>query len=91
MVVGDIVSAVYDTTTIMEFRPAAGVGIAITILQAYAINIELTDGTANGLIANGTPNFLDMSTTKVMITNSIWLKTIAPSAQGSVFTGIQIQ
>jgi hypothetical protein len=91
MVVGDVVNGVFDGVTLLVFRPALGVEVCLTHLSSWGNSFRLTDGVANGDAGNGANSTVNLGTTKIMITNAIWITANSPGAPGSEFTGIQLK
>ena len=90
MVAGDIVNGVFDAVTVSNFRPAATVEIAITSGYVNPLELQLTDGIINSMIAY-TSAGSDRMGGSIMINNTIWLKGSTFSGNGSSFSGIQIK
>ena len=92
MAVGDVVSGVFNTVTVMSFQPAVGVEICLTTIAVYSKSAQLTDGTITALIGDGNLiEGINGSLTKTFINNTIYLSGNVASPLGSAFTGIQIQ
>jgi len=93
MAVGDIVNGVFDINTLLVFRPALGVEIAITSSYNQGYFIMLTDGVISApIMYTATANSYDAGS-KIMINNTIWLttSTTIPNIDGSTYSGIQLK
>ena len=90
MVVGDVVAGVFNAATALNFQPAAGIEIAITAFGSYAQDVAMTDGTIVALARNGT-GYQETPNSKIMINNNIYIISLAASANGSYYSGIQIK
>ncbi|MBT6746384.1 MAG: hypothetical protein HOB26_07505 [Flavobacteriales bacterium] len=97
MAVDDVVSQINATggASPYEFRPAAGVSIAVTSFGGYPHFCGLVS-TALPVAGNTYKMFLNhaatnMSSSKILITNDIWLVMENPAGVITGFTGIQIK
>ncbi len=97
MAVGDVVSQINATggASPYEFRPAAGVSIAVTSFGGYphfcglaSAALPVAGNTWKMFLNHGATN---MGSSKIMITNDIWLVMENPAALITGFTGIQLQ
>ena len=97
MAVDDVVSQINATggASPYELRPAAGVSIAVTSFGGYPHFCGLVS-TALPVAGNTYKMFLNhaatnMSSSKILITNDIWLVMENPAGVITGFTGIQIK
>jgi hypothetical protein len=92
MAAGDVVSAVFGPAALMSFQPAAGVEVCFTTIGAYNSQIQLTDGVDHAMMGHSTnPAGVYSFTTKLFVTNTIYLTTNLVSAEGCAYSGIQIK
>lgn len=92
MAAGDVVSGVtiYSAGGFQTFQPAAGVEVAITQVMSISGYISLYDGTTEARFETSTSG--SKNTTKIMVNNSIYLRTsLGSSASNAGFCGIQIK
>lgn len=91
MVVGDVVSFITATNTIMTFQPAAGVEVAVKMFNTFLPNFpQLIDGVLGGVSTAPLDSGLWFNTS-MMINNAIHLQIGALGIGfSSAFSGIQI-
>ena len=92
MTAGDVVSGItiYSAGGFQTFQPAAGVEVAITQVMSLAGYISLYNGTTEARFETVSSGSRD--TTKIMVNNSIYLRTsLGSSASNAGFCGIQIK
>lgn len=85
MAVGDVVSQISSTGTVLTYQPAAGVEVMVTscFMQSNP-DIKLTDG------VNSSEKITAKTGFKIFLNNSIYMKIDAATGK-SAFTGIQIK
>tara|TARA_R110000824_G_scaffold222742_2_gene410508 strand:- start:770 stop:1060 length:291 start_codon:yes stop_codon:yes gene_type:complete len=96
MAAGDVVSGItiYSAGGFLTFQAAAGVEVAVTQVCANAGYVALYDGTTEARFNNydGEMTGIQNAPTKLMINNSIYLRTsLGSSASNAGFCGIQIK
>ena len=96
MAAGDVVSGItiYSAGGYQTFQPAAGVEVAITQVCSVGVWIALYNGTTEARFEHydGEMTGIQNAPTKLMVNNSIYLRTQLTSSSGnSGFCGIQIK
>ena len=81
LAVNDVVNGISAANTILDYQPASGVEVVITVSGTDTVAnqiMRLYNGTIDSLMrANSTSFSQDTSNMKVLITNSIYFRTDA--------------
>ena len=101
MAVGDIVVSITDIATVtdLDFQPASGVEVMLTLVVggagSAAATFELTNGTLDSPVYTGqvTSIGFDMQYLRAGITNSVYLRQHhnAGSNRALAYTGVQVK
>lgn len=94
MAVGDYVTDVFPSNTIVNFQPAAGVVICLTHVGCYTQWSRLTDGVNVGRVSRIDSSTIATNTqntqSRLFIDNNHYLNIPADPTEGSQYTGIQV-
>lgn len=90
MAVGDVVSDISASNTVLSFQPAAGVEVMLTAMTTDASGGELTDG-SDAAIAFLTSASAVVHGSRIFLTNTLFLSMFAVVADFTAFTAIQIK